>query len=315
MEELGRIDINIRDSSGGGGGGGGGGGSGSTGGGPSRPAPPPMPSTGGAGGSGWFDKLVGLSNLKGELSGFMSSPSLSGIQDIMSAESATSGALASLGVSATAAAAAIPVFGVAVIAVSAALSFMSQAADKIRDRIEAIGRFSGTLTIAMATERIAELNRKLREVSQNATTYAQVQRYETAAKDAAAETQIQLNKVYAWAAAIWHRLMLAVHTVIRPFVVLAGIVADVNMWVASMVDKGVEWMGSMLDRYVMPTFNAMTSSISSALESAFGGNAFYEWLKWALGEIMDQLGIISKPKIQQNQWAIADLQAMTGRRY
>lgn len=316
MEDLGNININIREfRSGGGGGGGmlpGGGGQPGTGPGP-RPAPAPQPFNLAF---PMLDKLVNAASIAGELRSFVTGPTIAGFSGLLQGGGAMATALAGMG---AAVVPLIPVIGGVVLATAgavAALKGLQAAAAATAERVAAVGRFHGAMVAATMQERFAALNRTLREAAENGRVYAMSQRAATAASDATARVSVQFNKALAVGATVWHRLVEITMRLMYPVARIVGLLADFMGTIMRVMD--------MLNvDYMVPIIRAATQPIVAILDSVIGfrfGFGPFTWLRDALLEIMQWLGIIganTKPAVAGgvNQWFIDDMSAITGQPY
>lgn len=334
MEDLGNININIRDSSGGGAGGGGGrgGGGGQAGGGPSVPprlvppipptpstTPPTPPTTGQmslVNMAPMLDRLAKGMNIKDELMGFFRSPSVGGFQALMSTASETGTMLAGFS---GALGAAVPIIGAAIAGIGiavVALKAMSAAAEMIQARIREVMRFSGELAIAAARENLAQFSRQLREATENGHAYAAVQRQATAAADAANDVSIEWNRFLTMFAATWHNLVWIASKLALPFVKLLGLLGDAGVFVGELTESigNTVWNGTKV------AVEGLADSIINGLSMVFGFRDMWLWIKDAIASVLRWLGVIAKntqpPSGNNlNAWFMNDVQAITGRRY
>jgi len=324
MEDLGNINITIRESGGGGGGGFipgmGGGGGGQPGSGPG-----PVAALSGRT-SGLFDKLQRVLGVTGELGSAIRSPSVAGFVGIGSSSSATAGALAGLtGAAALAFPAVIAVTG-AIMAAKAALDVLSRASEYVADRIRELTRFSGSLMVATAQERLAQFQRQLADATVNGKAYAQVQVLETQANNAQAQAMLHLNAVIADMAALFQRLRLAFWQTVTPIIsvlstvnwrrvleianlfnplyqVLRLTTATIQNLLQSLASV-FQWLGSL----------PFIGSLSGVQSLAAFGQYLQQVLQWLQGIWQN-----TQPQQQRvgnvNAWFMDDVRAVTGRRY
>jgi hypothetical protein len=332
MEDLGHIDINIRELGGGGGGGGGSaGGGGSPGGGPRLPRipQPPVIAPGAAQSLSGIEKVGKAGGVMDELSGFFSRPTASGFANLMSTSSATGEAMAGLG---AAAGAAIPIIGAVVAAIAVGVLIfkaLSAAAQKMAEVIQKLTRYSGELMQAVATERLREFQRQLDEAQENGKAYAMVQREATFAADATAAVTLQWNKVVAVGAIIFHRFTGVVMKMIYPITLLIGKLAD--MWLAvdsfsqSLIGDIQEGLRSLFDNYATP-ISEWLDGVWNDFRGMLG--SFGDWLPTDIfstltgyvEKVLIYLGLIADNTKKTsgnaaNDWFRADVIAMTGRKY
>lgn len=299
MEDLGNINITIREQGGGGGGGGGGGlipsggggGGGQPGMGPGR-VPPPAGKPVAQQMTSLMEQLGKIAAIRGEVSGFLSMPSLGSFAALGTSATET-GALLT-GLSGTLALAAPVVLGVIAAAGGVVLGFkaLSSAADVVERRISELTRYSGALMIATAQERLAAFQRQLADATTNGAAYAQAQHMATLAADAQASVMRDLNGVIALAATTFHAFRAAFFIVAKQFTSFIGRLTD---------------LAKYLDLFM------------GAFRFAGGLAGFLSYIYQAIKSVLNYLGIIvaaTKPATGNvNAWFMADYQAITGRRY
>jgi hypothetical protein len=344
MEDLGNINITIRDGASSGGGGGGGGQAGM---GPSPSAwrqviglGTRLPTGGGAAATapavisniatrtaGLFEKLQGALNITGELSGAIRSPSLAGLVNLGTASSSTGAALA--GLSGALAIAAPVVLGVvaAVMAAKVALDLLRRASEYTAERIREVTRFSGALQVASARERLAEFQRQLRDATVNGAAYARVQNAATDASNVQAAAMTKLNGLIADAALLYERLRLQfwrvidllatiaqrvpwaqifnLLTLLNPFVQYVKLMTAAFANAATVLNNIVQYLASI------PIIGSLPGVQNALMISQFIQQVI-QYLQGIWNNTMPQ------PQAQTgnlNQWFMGDVQAITGRRY
>lgn len=337
MEDLGNININIREF-GATGGGGGGGGSGQPGGGPrvtpkipaapasggsaTPSAAPPMPPINPAAVPSSIPRISQIAQkissglqlggaAKSELSGFISSPSLSGLGQLASAESATSQALAALGVSATAAAAILLPLGVVVGAVVVGLKALQYAASETAQRIAEVAKYSGVLMNAVGLEKYNAIQRSLQDAAENGNAYASAQRAATQAANSQASVQRDLNAVLALGAVAWHKIVLQFNNFLKPYTAIAAFFARLvptsnAQGQPTTAGKMLDEAGNWLMRIFVPFYGMMELF-----------NTITEYLRKLLvfcGIIADNTKTQTKT-IGVNDWFISDMQVMSQSKY
>jgi hypothetical protein len=314
MENLGAIDINIREFRGMGGGvpgPGPGGGGGQPGGGPRPIAPAPnIPSP------TRLDQLLKLSDITGEIRSFVTGPTVAGFAGLMQGSGATATALAGLG---AAGAALVPVIGAVILAgagVYAGFKALQRSAEITAQRIDAVGRYSMAVVSAQVVERVRALQRNLREAAENGRMYARAQMAATRAADATFEVQLQLNKAYAIGAEIYHNLVAATMRLVYPFARFVGMIADAVSALGTFISAlGVD-TSEVIARAVMVPVTAFLDSLIG-FKSGFGP---FSMIRDFLVQILKQLGIIgnnTRPPttVGANDWFTSDVQAITGSSY
>lgn len=333
MEDLGAININIREL----GGGGGGGGSGQTGGGPAIEAASatrrnalfgPLTRTqemiaralGSVSATVTMSRQVGgdvmrttqnailafqqdkaksagfASQLRGELVDFFRSPSLGGYARLTQEGTATSRTLQLLGKTGNSLNKAL--FGLSVIGsvASVALAGLRKASDHAASRIEAVGKFSGAILAANVQQRVQQLRDQLQEAAENGDFYARSIRAQTLEMRANAYMNRQLGVITSSLSTVFSALKAAVYAVV------GGLTAFFSLSIR---------LPDLFAKMATPFMQRI-------LDSAIPGTSLY-----GLRQILVYLGVISdntKPKSAYdphdiNAWFQADILAMTGRTY
>ena len=327
MEDLGSININIREtgsgSAGGGpsGGGGGGGGGGAGGG----PAPEPKKSESRKTYEMMqvaFARTQEFQGIRSEVGGFIRSPSVAGLADLLSASSQTGRAIAALGTGAAAATAVVGGFVVVGALVYGTFKLMQFAAERVARRLDEIARFSGAIISAQASEYMAQFARDIREASINGRRFAEVQRVATMVNDEAAAVQVELNKVYAELALSFQHLMLAFYKAIYPFARLAGIAVELSEVFRRFVQNllGInllEASSTLIVSGLMGMLNGFLGPFSVFLSPIL---TFMEDIVTMIENALVYLGLIQKQTKPQgqgqiNDWFTNDIRVMTRTRY
>jgi len=282
MQNLGNININIKDASIGGGG------NGSPGGGPQ----PRMPQQQQGMNIG-FDRL--LASLKtvtqsfGELGDFARGPTIGGMLQMLSASSATGSAIRSLG---AASSVLLPVTAglLAIVGgMSIGLGLLSASADMTARKITEVGRFSGEVAFASANERLAQFARTISDAEENGSKYARAQYFATAASDAQAEVMRGFNGAIAEASVIWSKLSIAFFRLLKP-------VSDLVGFLVTDFPNALQMMSATTDSTILKYIADLLLGIYN----------------WVFG-----INQNTKPQPQTgrsvNRWYINDLEALIGR--
>lgn len=202
MEDLGNINITIRD----GAGGGGGGGSGGVGGGPNALAQRSMvlanqpiriaqaaPQTAIAP----FARLSRFQELQSELMGFAQRPTLGSALSLVRSNTATSQAIAGMGKAAMGVSTALVAVGAVGGLLAVQLAALQMASAHAASRIEEVWRFSSATTGAMAEQQVARFVNQINEAAANGAVYARAIRAQTETLNAYGKMQIELGKTTA----------------------------------------------------------------------------------------------------------------------
>jgi len=319
-EDLGNININIRDASGSGGGGSGGGssgggsgGGGSSGGGPRIvvPKPPPLiPDEAKKESlmSSIFGKLKIGQAISAEMKDLVTNPSISGFGELLTGTSTAGEALAGLGAIALPATIAPAAVALAAAALYKYFKLLQAASEAVAKRIQEVSKYSGYLMKAVALEQWAAIGRTLKEANANGKNYAQVQREMTRVANASLEISIAYNKVMSVGALIFNRLMLILLKSIEPFARLIGKFADTVFKGFSNPSAAPIWLKPTLFAALLP----------------FAGILNWAVIIYKIGNLIEKaliyLGLISKntaPAIGSdvNDWFLADVYAMRGMKF
>lgn len=342
MEDLGHIDINIRDM--GGAGAGRGMAAGAPGGGPSTP-------TGQAtmqpltlaqqqlaqrlgqlrqNISAWqaMTKRIETSRLgvagdaAGELRDFFSRPTIAGFRALTNNASATGSMLGRLAAGAPRLALwATGLIG-AVGAVTAFAFGMRRANEAIKERISELAQYSSVLALGQAREQIAQLGRDLREVHENGRLYAAAQRLDTAAANAWATTMLDINKITAAVGMGWSVLKIGAAGAIRLQMLQLTLPQKIASYLTSQLDTFLQRdLGTSLAEVGRRTLRASTYlGFGGATGVLFGRSILDNLPEW-LEKILKNLEIIKTNTGAKdlagevNDWFRADVMAMTGRPY
>jgi hypothetical protein len=325
MEDLGNINITIRESRMAAGGGGAGGGGGAAGGGPGRV--PPLPGRGGGGGGGggeggadaeevtWQERLSRVVAGVSEARMLARSPSVGGFASAAAAEGSTASGLGAIAPALAAAAPMVAAAAAAVGIVVGALYSLKSAAESTAERLAEVGRYSSDTAYAAAMERVAQLNRDLIESAYNSRLYTVAQIEATRAADAWAPVLRDLRAGMAGLAIVWHRLSEATSRVFAGFGILARMlgeaIAALNQWV------GVRRADTRSDSEKV--FDSLIG-VQAMGAGAVGGMAILQ-IAEGMKAILRYLGLIEEntqpkpPPPKPNEWFLNDIRAMTGRAY
>ena len=333
MEDLGAININIREL----GGGGGGSGSGQTGGGPAIQAASatqrnalfgPLTQTqetiaralGRVSATVTISRQVGgdvmrttqnailafqqdragtagfASQLRGELMDFFRSPSLGGYARLTQEGTATSRTLQLLGKTGKSLNTALFALSTIGSVTGIALAGLRKATEHVASRIESVGKFSGAILAANVEQRVQQLRDQLQEAAENGDFYARSIRAQTLEMQANAYMNRQLGVMTSSLSTLFSVLKAAVYAVV------GGLTAFFTLSI-----RLPDLMAKMA-----------TPFMQRILDSAIPGTSLY-----GLRQILVYLGVISdntKPKSAYdphdiNAWFQADILAMTGRTY
>ena len=348
MEDLGHIDINIRDMGGGGGGRGSGGGSGAGGTPGSGPALPSNAlSTFGAAGftqgqyqaqtssniaamrqnlKGWQAGIAAMQSSRAwmrgesmvELRDFFRNPTLAGFKYLTSNASATGTMLGKLAASSPR----LAIWSMNLLSAAGVLitfiGSMKAANEAIKDRIVELKKYSSLLAMGAAREQLAQLNRDLQELHENGRMYAAAQELDTIAADQWAEAMIGVRQIMAGLGSGFSILKIAASGLVKAFAFLttwpfklAGVIFDKYQ----IAFAGLNLFGNMRWLLGLSKWAAQFTGTSGI----FGG--IFDWLEKLLKSIGGDVSKIKQNTAGKdlagsvNDWFRADVVAMTGRPY
>jgi len=294
MEDLGTINIKIDDGSATGMGAGGGGTMGQ---GPSKPALDANRSM-----QGGFRQVIDFlrrwdaKGIATETLDFVKRPSISGFQQLLSSSASTGAAtraLAGVGAMGAVAAGAFVALVAAVGAGVMAFKAFRYAAQVTSERIEAVGKFSGAASLALANERLAEFSRQLYEAQRNGRAYAEAQYWATGVQTQINAIQVEYRAVLAQAAVAFNQVAFYVLQAVRPLASFVLNVERLKRTFETLVFGYMSFTNPLLTVYV---------------------RQIYDIVK----EALYVLNIIARPKPAAggiNSWMMADVQAITGKSY
>lgn len=236
------------------------------------------------------------SSLKAELTGFLRSPSLGGYADITREGTATSTTLKALGK--TGATLQKAMFGLAVVGsvASVAVAGLRKASEHASKRIEEVGKFSGQILGAQMEQRVQALRDQLQEAAENGQAYARSIRYQTLENRAYAYMNRQLGFVTAGLASAFSALKTAVFAVIGGF-------TNLLTFGPRLLDENRQRIVEFFKRFALTGQQRATLTV-------------LEMMLVKLGIIGDNTKKDNKidPK-DINAWFQSDILAMTGKTY
>lgn len=179
------------------------------------------------------------------------------------------------------------VIGIAVIA----FNVLSSAAKATAERIAAVGKYSGAVTVATASERVSALMRDISEAQINGRAYSEAQRAATRSADAWTPILIALRNATAKLATVFFRLSEGVANFLTNF---ASVIATIAR---------------------MASISFRNMAFTTLGTSLIGMKVFD-----IIASIADDVAAVkdnTKPRLgtQANQWFLDDIRAMTGRAY
>lgn len=231
--------------------------------------------------------IPGATSMIGELQQFISRPGLMSAAQLASANSATSGFLKGLGVSAAGLAPALLAFGAGIGLAVGAVALLRSAMQRTSERIEATWRYSGILMGAKIQDDLSKMISTMREAQANGALYASSLRAQTQAEVAWAESMIGFNRAAAIGGTLYSDMSRQVSYLFRPFSFALGKVAESSQ-------STLEFIGQ--------TF----------LSGIFGPQQMY------LSKIYSTVDDIRRAQasgVLNQQWFKDDIRSMTGKEY
>ena len=245
-----------------------------------------------------FSRIGSASDIKGELSGFMRSPSTGGITSLLGAGSTTGRAIASLGAAAAPVAIVLGALLAVVLVGVAVFKVMQAAAERVSRKFDEITRFSSTMMYASAAERLAKFQRQIADATRNGDAYANAQWAATQAENAKAQAMLHLDAVAAKLAERFHVLMTLFWRAVKPLAAFVEMLIKIDQILRTQVNQFLQSVPSWVYNiphplaWLLKFMQAITTSTAQIAQNTrpTGGRA-------------------------ANGWFIADVQAITGRRY
>lgn len=352
MEDLGHIDINIRDMGGGGGGGGrgsggGSGGNGGPGGGPALPSNA-LSLYGPAGAAqgnyqqqtasniagmrqnlkGWMAGITAMQGSRAfmgaesivELRDFFRNPTLSGFKLLTSNASATGTMLQKLAASSPRLAIwAMNLLGAA----GAAASFvtvMKHAAEAIKERTLDLAKYSSALSLGVAREQMAQMSRDFKELHENGKMYAEAQRMDTWAADQWADAMIYVRQVMVGLGNTFNLLKVGLGYILKGIALPVSLPMRLGKLFEERYSLGFAAFRANFFNNLLTEFKGIR--LASQMLPGFGiFGGLGDWLQGLLEKMSTDVSKIKANTTKAdlageiNDWFRADVMAMTGRAY
>lgn len=332
MEDLGNINITIREAVGGRGG------SGNVGGGPARPEPPIADQVAKAVQQGQqaqqqalnagkqppinpqamfsrIDRIVGRQDVASELMNFLRRPSFAGATGLLREGTATRTMLQGLGKTGFAISGAFLALGAAAGAVTLALTTFKMAANHVASRIEETWRYSVQQAGAMAEQQVAKVSMLAREAAENGARYARVIRAQTALEQEKAKLGIEIGKLTAGLTEDFYknltRLMKEINGLFQDTKEAREKASDLLGLVPGvMLTRGIERYMTDVDESGLTMMQAIRLTLLRFVGMEETANELQN-------EYMDEIARNTRKDVmaEANEWFQADIQYLTGRRF
>ena len=332
MEDLGNININIREMAGGRGG------SGNVGGGPARPEPPIAEQVAKAVQQGQqaqqqalnagkqppvnpqamfarLDRIVGRQDVASELMNFMRRPSFAGATGLLREGTATRTMLQGLGKTGFAISGAFLALGAAAGAVTLSLTAFKMAANHVAQRIEETWRYSMAQAGAMAEQQVMKVAMLAREAAENGARYARVIRAQTALEQEKAKLGIEVGKLTAGMTEDFYRSLTIMLKEINGFI---RDTKEIREKAGSLTDYiPVVALGRYISTAVTDVEGSGLTMMQSIRLTLLRFIGMEETANALQNDYMDEIAKNTRRDImaEANEWFQADIQYLTGRRF
>ncbi len=332
MEDLGNINITIREAVGGRGG------SGNVGGGPARPEPPIAQQVAQAVQQGQqaqqaalnagkqppinpqamfarIDRIVGRQDVSSEIMNFLRRPSFAGATGLLREGTATRSMLQGLGKTGFAISGAFLAVGAAAGAVTLALTAFKMAANHVASRIDETWRYSMAQAGAIAEQQVMKVAMLAKEAAENGQRYAEVIRAQTRLEQEKARLNITVGKA---TAGITEDFYTSLRIMLKE---VNGLVSDTQQ-----VRKDASGFMDYVPAYMLTSF--LSSSVREIDES---GLTMLQSLRLSMLRFFGQEELANDLQNQYmedivkntrkdviteaNEWFQADIQYLTGQRF
>ena len=332
MEDLGNINITIREAVGGRGA------SGNVGGGPARPEPPIAQQVAQAVQQGQqaqqaalnagkqppinpqamfarIDRIVGRQDVSSEIMNFLRRPSFAGATGLLREGTATRSMLQGLGKTGFAISGAFLAVGAAAGAVTLALTAFKMAANHVASRIEETWRYSMAQAGAMAEQQVMKVAMLAKEAAENGQRYAEVIRAQTRLEQERARLNITVGKATAGITEDFYTLLRIMLKEVN------GLVSDTQQ-----IRKDASGFMDYVPAYMLTSF--LSSSVREIDES---GLTMLQSLRLSMLRFFGQEELANDLQNQYmedivkntrkdviteaNEWFQADIQYLTGQRF
>lgn len=263
----------------------------------------------------------------GELRDFFSRPTIAGFRSLTNNASATGSMLGRLAAgSPRLALLATGLLGAAGV-VTAFVRSMKSANEAIKDRITELTKYSSLLASGAAREQIAQLGRDLRELRQNGRLYAAAQRLDTIAANEWAKSMVGINKLLTVFGSGWSLFKIGASGLIRAQMFQMTIPSRLLGMFSTQIGDAFKWAGGKMGELMnsrfrnllvaIPLLFGQAAGIGTILGIKAGRGDFGKWLTDLLKNLEDINENTRKEDLagEVNDWFRADVLAMTGRKY
>lgn len=332
MEDLGNINITIREAVGGRGA------SGNVGGGPARPEPPIARQVADALQQGQqaqqqalnaakqppinpqamfarIDRIVGRQDVSSEIMNFLRRPSFAGATGLLREGTATRTMLQGLGKTGFAISGTFLALGAAASAVTLALNVFRMATNHVSQRIEETWRYSMAQTSAMAEQQVMKVAMLAKEAAENGKRYADVIRAQTRLEQERGKLNVTVGKVTAGMAEDFYT---AIRIMLKEVNGLVSDTKEVRKEAGGIMDYvPAYWLTSYLSSSVREIDESGLTLLQSFRLSLFRFFGQEELANQMQNQYMDEIvrNTRKDPITEANEWFQADIEHLTGQRF
>lgn len=262
-----------------------------------------------------LQKFVQQQDLQSEILGFLRRPSVSGATMLLRETSATQTMLKGLGTAGVALGAGFVAIGAIAGTVTMALSGLRRASEHAASRIEETWRYSAATAAAMGDQQVRVMGATIKEVVANGQTYARTIQQQTAVSVAQIRFDTELAKTTNVLARTFGRLQVAAYD-------LGTQTLKTNAaW--NLLGPGGQAVRVALEAADMPALKKTVANqlsflqhVNVALTGAFGGEAAARKLIISyLAQIDKNTKAKKDPMDIANEWFQADIKYLTGSRF
>ncbi len=259
-----------------------------------------------------IERLANAQRLREEIGGFARRPTLSGATQILQQGTQTRTMLARLGTAASTVGLAMLGIGAVVGTAAAAIKGLQMASEQVSERISETWKYSGSTAGAMAEQRITEFALKIREASQNGDLYARVIRAQTEEMIAKNRLDVQLARATSDMAVVFSKLKITLFDYLTTVLKVSEKAREIAEYTPIVMG------GRFATRFMERTFLnvedsglTMIQSLRLTLLRMIGQNDAANALQ---NEYMDEIARNTRKNnpAAMNEWFEADIKAITG---
>lgn len=260
----------------------------------------------------WVDRLVKAQQLREEITGFSRRPTAAGATALLQQGTQTRSMLMRLGTSAATAGMAMVAVGAVVGAAAMAIKGLQMASEHVASRIQTTWKFSPYTAAAMAEQRIAEVAVQLEEAARNGQQYASVIRAQTDELVAKARLDIQLARATSELSVAFSKLKIGVFDYLTVVLKISERAREIAEYTPIMVAG--RYGAAFMERSLLNVEDSgltMIQSLRLTILRMLGQN---EWANELQNELMEEIVRNTRKNnpATMNAWFEADIKAITG---